>query len=152
MSVTSSQKITTAVAAQQRGHSLDRIFYKDEDIYQAELDRFFLKHWIFAGHTSQIPEIGNYLNLNFDSESIIVVRSDDNEIKAHLNVCRHRGSRLCIEDSGTTTRFTCVGAPIIGYSVVQAASAVQAAGETPCMYHSFSYYILRYSMCIVFSA
>ncbi|MFQ3247177.1 MAG: phenylpropionate dioxygenase-like ring-hydroxylating dioxygenase large terminal subunit [Arenicella sp.] len=111
MSVTSSppssQKIATAVAAQQRGHSLDRIFYQDEDIYQAELDQFFLKHWIFAGHTSQIPEIGNYFNLNFDSESIIVVRSDDNQIKAHLNVCRHRGSRLCIEDSGTTKRFTC---------------------------------------------
>lgn len=107
MSVTSRQKIATAVEAQVRGCSLDRIFYKDEDIYQAELNHFFLKHWIFAGHASQLPEVGNYLTLNFDSESIIVVRSDDHQLNAHLNVCRHRGSRLCIDDSGTSKRFTC---------------------------------------------
>ncbi|MFT6408960.1 MAG: Rieske 2Fe-2S family protein [Arenicella sp.] len=107
MSVTSKQKIANAVAAQAAGHSLDRIFYKDQDIYQAELDHLFLKHWIFAGHTSQIPKIGSYITLNFDSESIIVVRSNEQQIKAHINICRHRGSRLCVEDSGTNKHFTC---------------------------------------------
>jgi phenylpropionate dioxygenase-like ring-hydroxylating dioxygenase large terminal subunit len=107
MSVSSKQKIANAVAMQASGYSLEQIFYKDEDIYQAELDHFFLKHWIFAGHSCQIPEIGNYLTLNFDSESIIVVRSDDGEIKAHVNICRHRGSRLCLDDSGNAKRFTC---------------------------------------------
>lgn len=89
------------------GYSLEQSFYKDPSIYQNEITNIFLKHWLFAGHTSQIPNSGDYFLFEFDKESVIIVRTKEGEIKAHLNVCRHRGSRICQEKQGTKKRFTC---------------------------------------------
>ena len=74
------------------GYSLEQEFYKNPDIYQKEINNIFMKHWMLAGHTSQIPDTGNYFLVEFDTESIIVVRTQDGTIKAHMNVCRHRGA------------------------------------------------------------
>lgn len=89
------------------GYSLEQEFYKNPDIYQKEIDNIFMKHWMLAGHTSQIPESGNYFLVEFDTESIIVVRTQDCTIKAHMNVCRHRGSHICLEKQGTIKALTC---------------------------------------------
>ncbi len=90
-----------------KGYSLNRRFYKDPEIYDAEMKNIFLKNWLFAGHVSQIPNIGDYFLFEFDKESIIIVRTKDGNIKAHLNVCRHRGSQLCLEKTGNSKAFTC---------------------------------------------
>jgi phenylpropionate dioxygenase-like ring-hydroxylating dioxygenase large terminal subunit len=94
------------LAAYQPGHALPRDFYKSPEVYQAELTGIFHKHWMFAGHTSQIPKVGDYFLFNFDSESIIIVQSEDG-VKAHLNVCRHRGSHICTEKHGTAKALVC---------------------------------------------
>ena len=100
-------KIEALLSAHKAGQSLAREFYKNPEIYQADIENIFLKHWLFAGHVSQIPDAGNFLLCEFDTESVIVVRSANKDIKAHINVCRHRGSKLCLEKNGTTKRFTC---------------------------------------------
>lgn len=89
------------------GYSLEQEFYKNPDIYQKEISNIFMKHWILAGHTTQIPETGNYFLVEFDTESIIVLRTQDDAIKAHMNVCRHRGSHICLEKQGTAKALTC---------------------------------------------
>ena len=45
---------------QPEGFSLQQDFYLDADIYRRELDRLFLKSWLYAGHVSQVPETGDY--------------------------------------------------------------------------------------------
>lgn len=89
------------------GFSLEQAFYRDPSIYQAELDKVFHRHWLFAGHTSQIPKRGDFFTLEIAEESIIITRTQAGDIKAHMNVCRHRGSRICLEASGTKKLFTC---------------------------------------------
>mgnify|MGYP000321270735 CR=1 FL=1 len=91
----------------QDGYSLEQEFYKNPDIYQKEIENIFLHHWLFAGHTSQIPKTGDYFLCEFDKESIIVIRTKDGSVKAHLNVCRHRGSHICLEKQGTAKSLTC---------------------------------------------
>ncbi|MDG1708934.1 MAG: Rieske (2Fe-2S) protein, partial [Emcibacteraceae bacterium] len=91
----------------QDGYSLEQEFYKNPDIYHKEIENIFLRHWLFAGHTSQIPKTGDYFLCEFDNESIIVIRTKDGSIKAHLNVCRHRGSHICLEKQGTAKSLTC---------------------------------------------
>ncbi|NNE57769.1 MAG: aromatic ring-hydroxylating dioxygenase subunit alpha [Hellea sp.] len=103
----SATKIKALVKAQPKGHALLRGFYKDPDIYEAEMQTLFGRHWLFAGHVSQIPNIGNYILVEFDTESIIVTRTEATEFSAHMNVCRHRGSRICLEKSGHAKSFTC---------------------------------------------
>lgn len=107
MPFSQSAKIKQLIGAQRHGYSLAQGFYSDPDVYQAEIENIFLKHWLYAGHVSQISSVGDYLTVEFDSESVIVVRTSNGEIKAHMNVCRHRGSRICLEHSGTHKSLIC---------------------------------------------
>jgi len=102
-----SDKLSQLVKSQPFGYSLNREFYRNEEIYQVEIEKLFSKHWLYAGHDSQIPKSGDYFTFEFDTESIIVVRTTSGEIKAHMNVCRHRGSRICTDPSGSTKMLTC---------------------------------------------
>jgi Rieske 2Fe-2S family protein len=107
MALSQFDKIKQLVATQQQGYSLAQTFYKDPDVYQAEIKNIFLKHWLYAGHESQIPNAGDYFTFEFDTESVIVVRTSTGEVKAHMNVCRHRGSIICLEQSGSQKSLTC---------------------------------------------
>ena len=95
------------VSRQRPGYALDRVFYRDPNIYQREVDRILLRSWLYAGHTSELPDKGDYVLLEFAGESVIVVRSNDDEIVALVNVCRHRGSRVCTDRKGHGNRLTC---------------------------------------------
>ncbi len=97
-----------ALAVGQREHfALDQAFYRDPDIYRRDIEEIFLKSWLYAGHQSEIPNVGDWFLFEFDEESVIIVRSKEDEINALLNVCRHRGSRVCVESSGCSKRLTC---------------------------------------------
>ena len=67
----------------------------------------FSRDWVYAGHISQIPEVGNYFTYELAYESIIVVRAGEDEVLALVNVCRHRGSRVCDPGSGRARQFVC---------------------------------------------
>ena len=99
--------IRTMAARQPERFSLDQAFYRDPDIYRRDIEEIFLKTWLYAGHQSESPNVGDWFLFEFDEESVIIVRSKVNEINALLNVCRHRGSRVCVESSGCSKRLTC---------------------------------------------
>jgi len=89
------------------GHGLPRRFYHDELVYRAEMETIWRKGWLFAGHSCQIPHPGDYFLYEVDGDSIILVRGDDEQVKAYYNVCRHRGSVICQEPQGSVKRFVC---------------------------------------------
>ncbi len=99
--------INKLIAAHKPGHALDRPFYTSESIYQRDIERIYMRSWLYAGHISEIPAQGDYLLFEFAKESVIIVHSDTGEISALLNVCRHRGSRVCLANEGKTAKFTC---------------------------------------------
>ena len=64
--------------------------------------------WLYVAHVSEIPEQGDFLLYRIGEESLILVRGLDREVRVFFNVCRHRGSRLCLEDRGNVRRsLTC---------------------------------------------
>jgi len=97
------------ISRRRPGYSLPAEFYLSPEIYRLDLERFVLDHWHCAGHVSQIPLAGDWMELAIDIESVIVVRGDDGQIRALANVCRHRGSRICEGPGGHATgaRFVC---------------------------------------------
>jgi Rieske 2Fe-2S family protein len=99
--------IRELIACQTPGWSLEQRFYTDPDIYQLELDSIVMRNWIFAGHESELAEPGDFKVFKVANESAIMVRGQDGEIRAFANVCRHRGSLVCLEDAGNTRKFTC---------------------------------------------
>ena len=94
------QAVTEAIAAQRPGHALSQEFYADPAIFERDMTEFVLKHWHCAGHASMVAEPGDFFTFRLGAESVIVVRGADREIRALVNVCRHRGSRVCTEAQG----------------------------------------------------
>ena len=99
--------INDLIASHEPGGALAQRFYTDPEIYQLELERIVTSNWILAGHASQIPDAGDYLVFRLANESAIIVRGKDGQIRAFANVCRHRGSLICLEDRGNEKKFVC---------------------------------------------
>lgn len=89
------------------GFSLHQPFYTNKEVFETECDAIFKKHWLYAGNTAQIPKAGNYFLYHLQNDSIIVIRGNNKEVYAHYNTCRHRGSAICLNDSGNTTKLIC---------------------------------------------
>ncbi len=101
------RSIRELIACQKAGWSLEQRFYTDPEIYALELESIVTRNWIFAGHQSQVAQAGDFKVVNVANESAIIVRSTDGDIKAFANVCRHRGSIVCLEKSGNQRKFEC---------------------------------------------
>ncbi|EEG10007.1 aromatic ring-hydroxylating oxygenase subunit alpha [Pseudogulbenkiania ferrooxidans] len=95
------------VARRVPGYSLEAPFYTSPAVFDADMEHIFGKHWIYVGVSIDVPEAGDYMTVQIGSQPILIVRDDDNEIRAFHNVCRHRGSRLCAEEKGTVGNLVC---------------------------------------------
>ncbi|HTL20712.1 MAG TPA: aromatic ring-hydroxylating dioxygenase subunit alpha [Steroidobacteraceae bacterium] len=89
-----------AISAQRAGHALSREFYCDNELFEREVRGLLLRHWHCVGHHSQVREPGDFFTTSYCGEPLLIVRGQDLEVRALLNVCRHRGSRVCTQESG----------------------------------------------------
>ena len=103
----SSPHLADLIRRRKGGFSLEREFFLSEEVYRLDIDRIWRASWLFAGHACQIPQPGDYFTYEVDGDSILVLRGDDAKIRAFHNVCRHRGTLLCAEDSGKAGRIVC---------------------------------------------
>jgi phenylpropionate dioxygenase-like ring-hydroxylating dioxygenase large terminal subunit len=92
--------IARAIAAHRPGHALEADFYCDARFFEHEMQRVLLRHWHCVGHRSQAAAAGDFFTTDILGESLIIVRAPDERVRALLNVCRHRGSRVCTENTG----------------------------------------------------
>lgn len=99
--------VKNMLASRRPGFGLPRPFYHDDLLYRAEMEFIWRTGWLFAGHSCQIPNPGDYFLFEVDGDSVILVRGDDGRINAFHNVCRHRGSIICEEAEGHVNRFIC---------------------------------------------
>ncbi len=83
-----------------------RIFIEPE-IYEAEQRQIFARCWLFLCHDSQLPLPGDFFSTWMGEDPVLVVRDSGGTVHAFLNVCRHRGNRLCRADHGNAASFTC---------------------------------------------
>lgn len=81
-------------------HTLSGEYFTSEEIFRAEHERIFHRSWLLAGHVSQLAAPGSYFLFELDRESVIVLRDAQGEVRAFHNLCRHRGSRLCLAGQG----------------------------------------------------
>lgn len=99
--------IDDLIGRRRSGFSLEQPFYLDARIFTRDCDELIFQQWLLVDHASRIPDIGDYFLFEIANESVIVVRSSANELRAFFNVCRHRGSRLCSARDGNAKAFRC---------------------------------------------
>jgi Rieske 2Fe-2S family protein len=100
------RSIGDLIAGREPGRALPQAFYVREDVFARDLD-MLLAGWTCLGHESEVAAPGDWITAGFGAESAIIVRGEDGEVRALANVCRHRGSRVCVEARGSASVFTC---------------------------------------------
>ena len=75
-------------------------YYYDPALFSLEQERIFSRLWVCVGRADQLREAGSYVLHQVGDESVIVLRDRAGAPRAFLNLCRHRGSRLCTVEQG----------------------------------------------------
>jgi p-cumate 2,3-dioxygenase alpha subunit len=86
---------------------VSRDAYRSPEIFEKEKRLIFSKCWLYIGHESELPDIGDFVARTVGGGDLIFTRGRSGEIRAFFNSCTHRGTRICREKRGSTKSFAC---------------------------------------------
>ena len=81
-------------------HQIDADRYTSKKRLEKEKAILFKNHPIVLGAAAQLKKTGDYFLHDFTGFPILVIKGKDGNIRAFLNLCRHRGVRLLEEAEG----------------------------------------------------
>lgn len=119
-------RLADLIDARSPGHTLPAGLYTRQDAFDLDIDVIFGRHWFFAGNEAEIPEPGDYFTVDVGAASVIVIRDDDERVRALRNVCRHRGSRVVDGPAGSVGNLVC---PYHRWTYSPAGQLVYAEGQ-----------------------
>lgn len=92
-----------------RTHYVDARIYTDENIFREEQEKIFARTWILACHESELAKAYDYRTFRHPSgQNLVLVRGDDDRVRAFYNICPHRGNTLVNAPAGSARTLTCV--------------------------------------------
>ncbi|QES58523.1 aromatic ring-hydroxylating dioxygenase subunit alpha [Streptomyces venezuelae] len=114
------------------GPALPARYYTDPETAAAETRHVFGRSWQLVCHESDLPNPGARLAATVADREVLVVRTEDGGLAAHLNVCRHRGTRLVTAPEPDGKAIRC---PYHGWTYRLDGSLVGApeARQIPCL-------------------
>ncbi len=80
--------------------------YTDPAVFEHEQRSIFSASWQFVGMIEEVARPGDFFTADAGRLPVLVVR-DDSSLRAFANVCRHRGSVLVQEASGSRRSLQC---------------------------------------------
>ena len=80
--------------------------YTNQEHHDRERD-VMRRYPVIVGRSSSVAKSGDFFTNDSTGVPIIVSRQADGSLKALLNICRHRGARVCTEASGHRSNFVC---------------------------------------------
>jgi choline monooxygenase len=90
-----------------QAHTIPSLWYFDPEIADAERQHVFGGSWLTAGRVDQVAVPGSFFTIDVADEPILVVRDQQNVLRAFYNVCRHKAAQVINETQGTLTRLRC---------------------------------------------
>ncbi len=85
-------------------YQIDAERYTSKERLAKEKEVVFKKYPIVLGAAAQLKNAGDYFLHDLTGIPIMVIKGKDGEIRAFLNMCRHRGVRLLEEEEGHVKR------------------------------------------------
>ena len=83
-----------------------RVFH-DPDVLAFEQAAWFGTGWVFVAREEDVDRPGRFVTVEVAGQPLVVIRGEDEVVRAFHNVCRHRGSLICTEPAGRVVRFQC---------------------------------------------
>jgi phenylpropionate dioxygenase-like ring-hydroxylating dioxygenase large terminal subunit len=80
----------------------------DEELYKIEMERVFAKTWLLLAHNTEIPKAGDFVVRDMAEDQVIVSRDRSGDINVVLNVCPHRGMKVCSAEAGNAHAHRCI--------------------------------------------
>ncbi len=94
-----------AIQALVQDDRVHRDLYLSDELFALEQERLFANTWLYVGHTSQVPNPGDYWSLELAGRPVMMVRQTEGVVRVLYNRCAHKGSRLVSDESGNTGKF-----------------------------------------------
>jgi choline monooxygenase len=79
--------------------------YTEQSYFELEREQVFARSWIPVCVAGEVAAPGDFIVVEAAGRSVIVCRNREGDLRAHHNVCRHRGARLCDAGPGHADRF-----------------------------------------------
>ena len=93
-----------AIAALVQPHQVHRDLYLDAELFALEMQRLWARSWLYVGHTSQVPQPGDFITALLGTQPVLMLRQADRAVAVLLNRCAHKGAQLTVEPSGNAGR------------------------------------------------
>ncbi len=94
-------------------YTLPAAWYVDERIARLERQHVFGGTWQVVARVDQLQRPGQFVTTQLAGEPLVIVRSDDGQLRAFYNVCRHHAAAVVTESEGSARLFRC---PYHGWS------------------------------------
>jgi choline monooxygenase len=89
------------------GFTLPASIYLDPDVFERERIQVFAGHWQYAGLLQNVEQPGDFFTYWSRDVPVLVVRDGDGQLRGYINVCRHRGSQLVLDERGSRKSIQC---------------------------------------------
>jgi glycine betaine catabolism A len=91
-----------------QSHMLPRAAYVEQAVLDWEMDNFF-GGWMCVGRSADLGKVGSQTAVKVGKGSVLLIRGEDQVLRAFVNACRHRGHELL--PCGATTAKRSVVCP-----------------------------------------
>ena len=89
-----------AIRALVREDAVHRDVYLSQELFDLEMERLWRNTWIYVGHDSQVPNVGDYYSTEIARQPLIMLRDEGSKVRVLMNRCAHKGARLVSAVSG----------------------------------------------------
>ena len=94
-----------AVAALVRDTEVHKDCYIDDEIFDLEMAHLFANTWVYVGHASQVPKVGDFYTTTVGTQPVVMVRHTDQSVRVLYNRCPHKGVQVAPDGCGNTGKF-----------------------------------------------
>lgn len=91
----------------ERASTIPAPWYTDERVFELEQRTAFSQSWQVAARVDQLQKSGDYVTTDIGDEPVVVVRGNDNQIRAFFNVCRHHAAAVMTEPHSNAPQMRC---------------------------------------------
>jgi hypothetical protein len=97
-------KLATIAGQHERGEVLPGFAYRDESVFDLEIERLFQREWVSIICAQSVPEPGNVFPVMIAGQSLLVVRDKDGDVQP-LPTSRRGTRRQGVQAEGRSTRL-----------------------------------------------